>query len=71
MARQPGVQQGAIAKGDGMAQAATAIEQRQPVEAVIERVDPLQGPDPADLLDAGGSWGEDDEVGEVLAQVFR
>jgi hypothetical protein len=54
-----------------MAQAATAIEQRQPVEAVIERVDPLQGPDPADLLDGGGSWGEDDEVGEVLAQVFR
>jgi hypothetical protein len=54
-----------------MAQAATAIEQWQPLEAVIERVDPLQGPDPADLLDGGGSWGEDDEVGEVLAQVFR
>jgi hypothetical protein len=54
-----------------MAQAATAIEQRQPVEAVIERVDPLQGPDPADLLDGGGSGGKDDEVGEVLAQMFR
>ena len=71
MTREPGVQQGAIAKGDGMAQTATAIEQRQPLEAVIERVDPLQGPDPAHLLDGGGSWGEDDEVGEVLAQVLR
>ena len=70
MARQPGVQQGAIAKGDGMAQAATAIEQRQPVEAVIERADALKGPDPAHHLDGGGSGGKDDEVGEVLAQVF-
>ena len=71
MARQPGVQQGAIAKGDGMAQTATAIEQRQPLEAVIERADALEGPDPAHHLDGGGSWGKDDEVGEVLAQVFR
>ena len=70
MARQPGVQQGATAKRNGMAQTATAIEQRQPVEAAIERADPLQGPDPADLLDGGGTWGEDHEVGEVLVQVF-
>jgi hypothetical protein len=70
MARQPGVEQGAIAKGDGMAQAATAIEQRQPVEAAIERADALEGPDPADHLDGGGSGGKDDEVREVLAQVF-
>jgi hypothetical protein len=70
MARQPGVQQGAIAKGNRMAQTATAIEQRQPLEAVIERVDPLQGPDPAHHFDGGGSGGKDDEVGEVLAQVF-
>jgi hypothetical protein len=53
-----------------MAQAATAIEQRQPVEAVIERADALEGPDPAHHLDGGGSGGEDDEVGEVMAQVF-
>jgi hypothetical protein len=54
-----------------MAQTATAIEQRQPLEAVIKRADALEGPDPADHLDGGGSWGEDDEVGEVLAQVLR
>ena len=71
MARQPGVQQGAIAKGDGMTQAATAIEQRQPLEAAIKRADALEGPDPAHHLDGGGSGGKDDEVGEVLAQVFR
>jgi hypothetical protein len=28
-------------------------------------------PDPAHHLDGGGSGGKDDEVGEVLAQVFR
>jgi hypothetical protein len=54
-----------------MAQAATAIEQRQPLEAVIECADALEGPDPAHHLDGGGSGGKDDEVGEVLAQVFR
>jgi hypothetical protein len=53
-----------------MAQAAPPIEQRQPVEAVIERADPLQSPDPAHLLNGGGSWGEDDEMREVLVQVF-
>jgi hypothetical protein len=71
MAREPGVQQGAIAKGDGMAQAATAVEQWQPLEAVIERVDALEGPDPAHHLDGSGSGGKDDEVREVLAQVSR
>jgi hypothetical protein len=55
MTRQPGLQLGAIAEGNLMAHAAPPIEQRQPVEAVIERADPLQGPDPADLLDGGGS----------------
>jgi hypothetical protein len=54
-----------------MAHAATAIEQRQPLEAVIERADALEGPDPAHHLDGGGSGGKDDEVGEVLAQVLR
>jgi hypothetical protein len=54
-----------------MAQAATAIEQWQPLEAVIERVEALEGPDPAHHLDGGGSGGKDDEVGEVLAQVLR
>jgi hypothetical protein len=54
-----------------MAQAATAIEQRQPLEAAIERADALEGPDPAHHFDGGGSGGKDDEVGEVLAQVFR
>ena len=71
MAREPGVQQGAIAEGNGMAQAATAIEQRQPVEAIIERADALEGPDPAHHLDGSGSGGKNDEVGEVLAQVLR
>jgi hypothetical protein len=54
-----------------MAQAATAIEQRQPLEAAIERADALEGPDPAHHLDGAGSGGKDDEVGEVLAQVLR
>jgi len=71
VARQPGVQQGAIAEGNGMAQAATAIEQRQPLEAAIESADALEGPDPAHHLDGGDSGGKDDEVGEVLAQGFR
>ena len=71
VAREPGVQQGATAKRNGMAQTATAVEQRQPVEAVIERADALEGPDPAHHLDGGSSGGKDDEVGEVLAQVFR
>jgi hypothetical protein len=53
-----------------MAQAAPPIEQRQPVEAVIERADPLQSPDPAHLLNGGAGWGEDDEMREVLVQVF-
>jgi len=70
MTRQPGLQLRAIAEGNRMAQAAPPIEQRQPVEAVIERADPLQSPDPAHLLNGGGSWGEDDEVREVLVQVF-
>jgi hypothetical protein len=54
-----------------MAQTATAIEQQQPVEAIIERADALEGPDPAYHFDGGGSGGKNDEVGEVLAQVFR
>ena len=54
-----------------MAQAAPPVEQRQPLEAAIERADALESPDPADHLDGIGSWGEDDEVGEVLVvQVF-
>ena len=41
------------------------------IKAAIERADALEGPDPAHHLDGGGSGGKDDEVGEVLAQVFR
>ena len=71
MSRQPGLQLGAIADRNRMAQAAPPVEQRQPLEAAIERADALESPDPADHLDGIGSWGEDDEVGEVLVvQVF-
>jgi hypothetical protein len=38
-----------------MAQAATAIEQWQPVEAIIERADALEGPDPAHCLPSPGN----------------